>query len=160
MDTRSLPLVLSTIAVLASSPRASAGWWSDDEWHIRSPLGHTPHLTGAIRGYKLTSTHGRQVTVLLPRPAALDGTLALPAGDWAELTLLLDGPVTLELGGVQVTLDLDALTVPLADPSASEIHLEWTLPEDLTARLERGERSETLSHQLGLALQDGGLAMP
>ena len=96
----------------------------------------------------------------LPRAAALDGTLRLPAGDWAELTLLLDGPVTLELGGAQVTLDLDALTVPLADPGASEIHLEWTLPEDLTARLERGERSETLSDQLGFALQDGGLAAP
>ena len=50
--------------------------------------------------------------------------------------------------------------MPLADPGASEIHLEWTLPEDLTARLERGERSETLSDQLGFALQDGGLAAP
>ena len=160
MTPRLLPLALIAFASLTAPCDAAAGWWSDDEWHVRPTAGRTPHLSGAVRGYKLTSTTGRHRTVHLPQPAALDGTFTLPAGEWAELTLLLDGPVTVALGAAEVDLDLDALTVPLADPGAASVRLEWTLPEPLADQLQRGGPSADLAEALARALEDGGLAAP
>lgn len=105
---------------------------------------------------KLTGRHGRSVAVRLPRPYALDEALPLPAGDWAELTLILDGPVTVALPGAPAqAVDLDTLTVPLDEPGAVEIHLDWTLPEGLLSALQAGVAPQGLAH----ALEDGALAV-
>lgn len=151
------PIALVLLAITLVEPVAQAGWWSQDNGTGLRPRGsQTPAVSGSFRAYKLTSTHGRTVTVRLPRPASLHEPVALPTGEWATITLLPDGPVT--VNGLSV--ELDAITVPLADPAAAEIHLEWSLSDALTARLLSGDRSADLADQLGLALEDGALATP
>ena len=126
-------------------------------WYINSgnPLQTRPtpssvQVSGRIRGFKLTSPAGRVVVVTLPRPARLDEVLPLPAGVWAEITLLLDGPVTVQReGDPPVMLPIDDMTLVLDDPEARHIQLEWRLPEGPLAPA-----------ALGLALEEGGLAAP
>lgn len=108
-------------------------------------------LAGKITGFKLTNKHGRTVMVRLPHPQSLETPISMPEGEWVEITLLLTGPVTVYSGATTVVLEVDSLTVPLGDPEAHEIHLDWTLPADLSA---------LSGDALILALQDGGLATP
>ena len=110
-------------------------------------------LAGKITGFKLTNKHGRTVMVRLPHPQSLETPISLPEGEWAEITLLLAGPVTVSSGATSVVLKVDSLTVPLEDPEAGEIHLDWTLSSDLEAMNFDPDR-------LILALEDGGLAVP
>ena len=113
-------------------------------------------LAGKITGFKVTNKHGRTVQVRLPHPQSLETPISLPDGEWAEITLLLAGPVTVYSGATSVVLAVDSLTVPLEDPGAHEIHLDWTLPADLSALSPNGLPKAALI----LALQDGGLATP
>lgn len=122
---------------------------------------HTHQAVSAVqvRGWvtrlKLTDRHGRSVVVPLPRPYALDEALPLPPGDWADLTLLLDGPAWVGTPGVQpVRLDLPSLTVPLDDPQATAVTLDWTLPEGALTALRRGTAVPSLAE----AVEEGGLA--
>lgn len=153
--TRALPLCALALALTA--PTASAGWWHSHTTDlVRPQAGRAVALSGSVRAYKLTSTHGRTVMVRLPRPASLSEPLALPEGPWAELTLLLDGPLVLD----GVVLEVDTLTVPLTDPDATEVQLEWTLPDSLAARLRGGPVDEELRLAVVGALEDGGVATP
>lgn len=151
---RALPLF--TLALTLSTSGPARAFWFDSAEDLRPRRDQRPAVTGSFRAYKLTSTHGRTLTVRLPRPAALNDALPLPAGEWAELTLILDGEVIVD----GVDLALETLTVPLADPEAHEVHLEWSLPAELSERLHAGERTPALLEQLGVALADGGLATP
>ncbi len=145
---------LSLVGLLLLTAPAQAGFWGDGgrDLHLRSSL----QVTGAIRGYKLTSTHGRTVVVKLATPADLAAPLTLPAGPWAELTLLLDGPVTVSAGETSLRLEVDTLTVSLTDPDARQVHLEWSLPEPLLAQIQRPDVAPLLL----TALQDGAVAAP
>lgn len=106
-------------------------------------------LDGKLKGIKVTNKHGRSVVV--HRSQSLTAPITLPAGEWAEVTLLLDGPVTLRDDRSTVLLDVESLTVVVDDPEATEIHLEWTLPTALTAF--------RTDDALVRALEDGGLAL-
>ncbi len=151
------PHILALLLLSGLPSTASAGWWETgnpggDE--LRGTLkGLGLHLSGKITGFKVTGKHGRTSTVYLASPQGLDAPLDLPSGDWAEITVLLDGPVTVRSGGTSVRLEVDSLTVPLADPDATQVTLDWTLPDGLDLRTVSAER---LLH----ALEDGGLAIP
>lgn len=151
MSYRSLLLALLSLVGLPGIASAGvAGWGNPDDLH-GSLKDLQVRLSGKISGFKVTNKHGRTVEVRLPRLQSLDAPITLPAGEWAELTLVLDGPVTVRAGAAEVVLEVDALTVPLADPDAHRIHLDWTLPAD---------RRALSTDALVTALQDGGLAVP
>jgi len=149
-------LLLCTLATALVTPAARAGWWENNHGDDLRPRSQTPAVSGSFRAYKLTSTHGRSVTVRLPRPLSLDEPLTLPAGEWATLTLVLDGPIHVD----GLSLELDTLTVPLEDPSAPVVHLEWSLPDELSDRLLSGDTSTALRDRLARALEDGAIATP
>ena len=108
-------------------------------------------LSAQVSGIRLTGRHGRTVQVSLPRGTALTETIPLPRGDWADLTLVLDGLLTVTLpDGAAVQLQVDTLTVPMHDPEATSVTLDWTLPAG----------ASTDPAALRQALQDGGLAVP
>ena len=154
-----LPLL---IAIGALTGLAQARVWEDG-----NPPGFTGRQTlpgvqvkGWFSSFKLTGRHGRTVVVHLDRAHALTDSLDLPPGDWADLTLILDGPATLSAPGASaVRLDLTELTVPLDDPEATSIKLEWTLPEGLLSALQAGVDPSALLDTLTNALQDGGMAV-
>ena len=116
----------------------------------------TFQVSGAIRGYKLTNSHGRTVVVKLATPTDLAAPLTLPVGPWAELTLLLDGPVTVSAGETSLRLEVDSLTVSMEDPDARQIHLEWSLPDPLLTQLQL----PGIEPLLLAALQAGAVAAP
>ena len=146
--------LLSLLLLSAWSGSASADWWeTDNPPDVRGGYKlQDLRLQGKISGFKVKSTHGRTVTVTLPRSGGLDQPIALPKGEWAEITLILDGPLTLSAGGVTQTLQVHTLTVPLEDPEATQVHLDWTLPEGLGLD---GDAAALIS-----ALEDGALARP
>lgn len=151
-----MPPRLLLLFVLLSGA-AHAGWIGLGDPDTLRPTRQSQsfQLSGAIRGFKLTDRHGREVHVPLPRPLPLDAPLSLPAGDWADITLTLDGPVTLRgSGGAEAQLPLESLTASLEDPDARLIRLEWTLPEALLDQLRDGRAPEAA---LTVALQDGAL---
>ena len=130
--------ILALLLLSGLPSTASAGFWEGgnpggDE--LRGTFkGLSLHLSGNITGFKVTDQHGRTSTVVLASPQGLSVPLDLPAGEWTEITVLLDGPVTVR--------------------SAGQSHqLNWTLPEDLNLQTTSAER-------LSQALEDGGLAIP
>ena len=149
-----LPLLL---ALGALSTAAHGVLINGNPYDLRGPVARgVLSVKGWTSAFKLTGRHGRSATVHLPRPYALDEALPLPAGDWAELTLILDGPVTVAVPGAPAQrLDLDTLTVPLDDPGAARVHLDWSLPEGLVSALLAG----TAPQGLDRALEDGALAI-
>lgn len=155
MSRRTLPrLALAWMVLLAPLGLAQAGIWQDGNPPGLRGRQAIPGLTvkGSFSSYKLTGRHGRTVTVRLPRPQGLNEALALPAGEWTDLTLVLDGPVAVEVPGAPVVaVSLGELTVALHDPAAQEIHLEWSLPEGLLGALRAGGEMQGL----GPALVDG-----
>lgn len=111
-------------------------------------------VKGWVTGVKLTGRHGRTVAVAYPRALPLDGALPIPAGDWADLTVELEGPVTVSVDGGRVTVHVSSLTVALDEPDAAEVHLEWSLPEGLLSAISAGVSPTALE----TALEDGGIA--
>ena len=150
---RLLPL-LALLSFIGLPRAASAGWWETGNptdlhgFHGAQRI----QISGKITGFKLTSTHGRALVVTLPAPHDLDRPLALPPGEWAELTLYPDAPVTVTVNGDPMKLEVDSLTVVLEDPTARLIHLEWSLP-DAPIRTWSADA-------LVQALEDGALARP
>ena len=149
------PLRILTLLFVAGLPwSASAGIWeggNPEGGDIRGALKDLRvKMSGKINGFKLTGRHGRTVEVRLPRPQALDAPLVLPPGDWAEITLILEGPVTVRSALSVVQLDLESLTVALEDPEARVVQLDWTLPAD---------PYDLDDDQLIVALEDGALAL-
>ncbi len=152
--THRLPVLIALCALLASIANAGI---------IIAGNPHTLHgqvgamnvvVKGWVTGVKLTGRHGRTVTVVFPRALPLDGALPIPSGDWADLTLELAGPVTVSVEGRGVNLDVPSLTVALDEPDASQVHLEWSLPEGLLSAISAGMSPTALAS----ALEDGGLA--
>lgn len=122
---------------------------------------HIQHLSGAVhvRGLvsqlKLTDRRGRSTTVALPRPYRLDEALPLPSGDWADLTLLLEEPVWVEVaGGAPSRLAVAEITLALDDPGAAWVRLDWSLPDPTSATLRAGRSVPGLVE----ALADGAIA--
>ena len=154
-----LPLL---IAIGALTGLARAGIWENGNppgLHGRQTLPGV-QVKGWFSSFKLTGRHGRTVVVNLDRAHALTESLDLPPGDWADLTLFLDGPATLSASGASaVRLDLSELTVALDDPEATSIKLEWTLPEGLLSALQAGVDPSLLTADLIAALQDGAGAV-
>lgn len=143
-------IIVTLLSLIGLTGTGFIEWGNPED--VRGGLkGLQVRLSGKISGFKVTNKHGRSVEVRLPRLQSLDAPITLPAGAWAELTLVLDGPVTVRSGTAAVVLEVDALTVPLEDPDARQVHLDWTLPDEVGA-LSQGA--------LIAALQDGGLAVP
>lgn len=145
---------LLALALLTGLPgTASAGWWEDGNpgGTIRLSKLQDLQVSGKLTGYKLKGTHGRTVEVRLPRAQGLEQAIALPAGAWDEITLIVDGPLTVRSAQGKVQLEVDSLTVVLDDPEARQIHLEWSLPEGAL-----GQGADALRR----ALEDGGVAAP
>lgn len=149
--------ILALLVLSAMPGSASAGWVETGNpggSELRGTFkGLGLHLSGKINGFKVTGKHGRTAVVELDSPQGLGAPLDLPEGEWAEITLLLDGPITVRSGGVSVRLEVETLTVPLSDPDAAQVTLDWSLPDDLDLRTVSAER-------LRCALEDGGLAEP
>lgn len=147
--------ILALLFIAGLSWSASAGVWeggNPEGGDIRGALKDLRvKMSGKISGFKLTGRHGRTVEVHLPRPQALDAPLVLPPGDWAEITLLLDGPVTVRSAHSLVQLEVETLTVVLEDTEARKVQLDWTVPAD---------PYDLDDDQLIVALEDGGLAIP
>ena len=150
------------IAIGALTGLAQAGIWENGNppgLHGRQTVVGV-QVKGWFSSFKLTGRHGRTVVVHLDRAQALTAPLDLPSGDWADLTLFLDGPVTVSAPDASpIRLDLTELSVPLDDPHATTIKLEWTLPDGLLAALHAGVDPAALATPLAAALQDGGLAV-
>jgi len=111
-------------------------------------------LHGHVRSLVWTDRTGRTRRETVPVDLNLDSaaTLLPPPGEWTDLTLVLDGPVTLTgttLAGAPTRLsaDLGAWTVPLEAPGSAPLILDLALPAGLSSPAD-----------LAVALQDGALA--
>lgn len=145
------------IAVALLCPVAHGGGWTDD-WGSRfSGNLHLPRvsLKANVTSIGWTDKKGRTLTRPLPRPTPLSElVLVAPPGEWVELTLTFDGPVTLTwedpAGRIrEAKLDLGALCAVLEEPSAPGQLLvldlalpegTWRDPESLRVALEDGAR--------------------
>ncbi len=149
-------LLLALLLVSALPTSASAGWTE-----VGNPGGSFRgtfkdlqiRLSGSLKGFKVTGKHGKTEVVHLPRAQGLDQAISLPEGSWDEITLFLDGPVTVRASDGVIKLQVDSITVVLEDPDAAQVHLDWTLPADYTSL--RGSPTRLLQ-----ALEDGALARP
>ena len=113
-------------------------------------------LQGRIQGFKVVGRHGRTSKVSLSRTVGLDEPLQLPAGDWTELVLELEGPLTLRVAGSgAVQLWVEHLSVLLEEPGGGPVRLDWTLPDGAISALQAGLVPTGL---VGL-LEDGALAV-
>lgn len=82
----------------------------------------------------------------------LDAPLALPPGDWTDLELGFDAPVQVTLGDdAPALVALPTLLVPLEDPEARVVTLDWSLPEGAAQALQAG----VVPNALAQALDDG-----
>lgn len=113
--------------------------------------GPVQKLNGGVIGLKWTGRHGRVVTVPLPAPRPLDdlGALPCPAGEWVELTLILEDGLTLSADEATRVLAVDQLDLVLVEPVTGGAPLalaltpltleaaDWALGDDaLRGRLE------------------------
>lgn len=115
-------------------------------------------------GVRWTNRAGRSRTVLLDKPVNLFDSppLIAPAGEWVELTLLVDGPWRLSGRDFTWTLDIPAFTVvfdePVQSPGAQPVQVTLDLPEvGLPAQVRPGDATHDA---LIIALQDGARARP
>lgn len=92
-------------------------------------------LEGRVTGLRWTGRTGRSVTTLWSAPLALDALdgIPCPAGEWVELTLILEEGLTLRQGSSSVSIDPGGLSLVLAQPvrggGAAVVVLD--LPADL-----------------------------
>ncbi len=145
--------VFALVLLPLFSSSAEAGWveWGNPE-DLRESAPEI-QVAGRITGFKVTGKHGKSVVVTLPRAQGLDQPIPLPEGSWHEITLTLDGPVTVRTEEGAIKLQVDSITVALEDPDAAQVHLDWTLPADDTSL--RASPTRLLQ-----ALEDGALARP
>lgn len=152
---------LSLALLLALIPATGQASWWEIEGRLHPQALSQVRISGRVRGLVATNRHGRSVPVALPAGAKLGDALVLPPGDWAELTLTLDGPLRVAVhGAAPVSLYLGALTVPLEDPEARVVVLDWSLADELVARLRAGAPETGLRAALGAAIRDGAIARP
>ena len=146
-------ILLALMFLPTFSTPAEAGWveWGNPE-DLRGAL-RGISLSGRLTGFKVTGKHGKTEVVHLARAQGLDKAIPLPEGSWDEITLTLDGPVTVRTEEGALKLQVDSITVALEDPDAAQVHLDWTLPVDWTAL--RASPQHLLQ-----ALEDGALARP
>lgn len=122
-------LGLSACLLLATPALAGGVSASNPVTHLRAPIRPQFALLGRFKLLYLVRPDGQRVPVPLPRPQPLDAPLAIPAGDWVELVLVLDGPAWLNpAGGAPVALGLTELVVPIADPQEQARALVLDLP--------------------------------
>ena len=148
--------VIALLLVSALPTSASAGWTEvgNPGGSLCGPFNDLQiRLSGSLKGFKVTGKHGKTEVVTLPRAQGLDKAIPLPEGSWDEITLTLDGPVTVRTEEGAIKLQVDSITVALEDPDAAQVHLDWTLPADDTSL--RGSPARLLQ-----ALEDGALARP
>lgn len=154
------PRVALVLALALLSITAQAGSWeTSGDFRPRGSL--MIQVSGQIHSILVINRHGRAVPVPVPPGTRLGDTLALPPGDWAEITLILDGPLTVTVdGAAPVSLDLETVTVPLEDPEADSVVLDWSLPDALLARLHAGAPDPAVRAALTAAIRDGVIARP
>lgn len=111
-------------------------------------------LQGHIRSLVWTDRTGRTQRERAPAGLNLNDNASFlpPAGEWVELTLVLDGPVTLTgttpAGApLRLSAELGTWTVPLESPEDRSLVLDLELPALLASPAE-----------LARALRDGALA--
>lgn len=151
-----LVLVLALLPAAGQAGSISTG--SKLQFRIAQNLQNV-QATGHIRGLSVTNRHGRSMPVAVPPSAKLGDTLVLPPGDWAEITLTLDGPVVVSVeGAAPISVDLGTLTVPLEDPEAGIVVLDWALPDAVVARLRAGAPDQAVREALIAAIRDGVIA--
>ena len=153
MRTYTRLVVIAFLFVTGMPGVASAGfteWGNPEDLRESAP---EVQVAGRITGFKVTGKHGKTEVVHLPRAQGLDKAIPLPEGSWDEITLTLDGPVTVRAPDGVIKLQVDSLTIVLEDPDATEVHLDWTLPADDTSLW--GTPARLLQ-----ALEDGALARP
>ncbi len=132
MPTRPLPLALLALLAL-SGGEAQAVWVMGDKPSFTGRpaqggvvMGDKPGLHPIrLKGVQLVPRHGRPVDLPLPRPLLLDDGLLIPAGDWAELRLTLDGPLVLSWGDEERRLSVQELWIPLEDPASDAPRRLW-----------------------------------
>lgn len=156
------PLFLLSLLITPELARAGGevGWGTGSGLILRQ----SRLLAGQAQlvAVRWTSRTGRSSTVQLDRPVDLFEAppLLAPAGEWAELTLLVDGPWTLSGRDFAWTLRMPALTVVLDQPVRSTgttpVSVELLLPEGaLPAKIRPGDAAHDA---LVVALQDGAQA--
>ena len=152
-------LLLVAALSLGLAPTSDAGWQS----------GWIPTRFSALVGSKKITVTGRLAGlrwVGRARPAdAAPGPLVAPPGDWTDVVLIFDGPVTLagltDAGAPwAATLDLGELVVPLEDPDATgPLSLDLDLPAWLTDAAGRDiEPGHPRHDALVRAVRDGAIA--
>ena len=134
-------LALATLGALGLSAPGHGGIWGADPDELR-PLATRGQLRVIglqvkVRGIDWTGPGHRRPG---PAPArlGLGDALDAPAGDWTDLTLHTDGPVTVTVAredGRVLTFEADVgdVTVPLDDPDARRFTLDLALPDPLPA---------------------------
>lgn len=171
MRARSTRLLLA-LTLLVVSANSQGGIVATDplEFHIRIRGFQNVRLVGKVSAI---GWQGRD-TSLSPRRLKSAAPLAgfstrAPAGEWSEMVLLLDGPVTItaqtETGArVNLRLQVDELVVPLAEPTGGEtVALDLALPDWIAAAAAGGlniQPGDPLHERLVAALQDGALGLP
>ena len=130
------PRILLLAALALLGPAALAGSWHSGggaSGLVAHPAAF--HLNARVRSLILTNRQGRRTTVPLPGSRELSQGLPVPAGDWAEITVVFDGPVFLVGSpGGPVPLAIQTLTAPLERPDATEdrmLFLDLALPDGL-----------------------------
>lgn len=147
-------------ALMARSAGAGVGGYAD-------PDEIAAHVRGANLQLRALSINLQRARWLgLHRPAApADARLTPPAGDWTDLRVPLDGPVTLTLEGPRglVTWQLDLgedWTIPLEDPEAAgPLALTLDLPA-WAAALGDLSPDHPLHDAIARAVRDGASLSP
>lgn len=89
-------------------------------------------LHGTVTGLRWTPAHGRPLTRTLPRPLPLEALRAVraPAGDWVELSLILEDGLIVESSSTTRGLPMTELRLVLAEPieAAGDQDLRILLP--------------------------------
>lgn len=153
------PLLL--LALVFTPVLAQAGGVGD--WGTRPIRAqHTQRWSAQaqVSGVRWTTRTGRGTTVVLPRSVKpFEATpLVAPPGEWVELTLLLDGPMTLVGSALDWTLEIPEFTVILDEPvlGGAAVQLSLNLPE---AGFPTRVRPGGIDHDaLVVAVEDGASA--
>ena len=158
--------VLALGALLAVGPSAQAGFMVGNPGTTKFHNEALTHLQARVTSLKWIGRNGQSRTQRPPAPfdPFQPGALVAPQGDWADVVLVLDGPVRIEgrtADGARfsASLDLGEWTIPLEDPSVSDsgraLDLELSLPAGLRGSMAPGQPGYA---DLLAAVRDGALA--
>ena len=154
------PLCLAVLVLVLAVPAARAGGITFSGGVGTASVRDTQkqfQFSGRFKSLLLTHRDGHTRYVPLAAPLSLGQGLPVPAGDWVEVLVIFDGPVSLvSPDGHSTPLPLRALAVTIDEPDAAQ---DRTLDVDLPSDLASLGLDRLTPEALTAAIQDGVLAV-